>query len=131
LRSEGEWRRSGREGAEKRALRAHLQLNQDDTNSPAKDGDWRRPQPRRQFDVVAVPCPSWASTADQHGGPMRSYALVSGVFLAIVAVAHLVRAVVRLPVVIADVTVPVWCSYAAFLGTGALALWAFRERRQT
>ena len=58
---------------------------------------------------------------------MRRYALVSGVFLAIVAIAHLVRAVLGWPIVIADVTVPVWCSTAAFVFTGGLALWGFRE----
>jgi hypothetical protein len=58
---------------------------------------------------------------------MRSYALVSGVFLAIVAVAHLVRAFMRWPILIADLSVPVWCSTAAFVLTAGLALWGFRE----
>ena len=58
---------------------------------------------------------------------MRSYALVSGMFLAIVAVAHLVRAVLGWPMLIADLTVPVWASTAAFVFTAGLALWGFRE----
>lgn len=58
---------------------------------------------------------------------MRRYTLVSGVFLVIVAVAHLVRAFMGWPIVIADVSVPVWCSTAAFVFTGGLALWGFRE----
>ena len=58
---------------------------------------------------------------------MRRYALVSGTFLAIIAAAHLVRAVMRWPLVIADITVPVWCSVAAAIFTAGLAVWAFRE----
>ena len=61
---------------------------------------------------------------------MRSYALVSGMFLAIVAVAHLVRAVMRWPILIADLTVPVWASTAACVFTAGLALWGFRAARQ-
>ena len=61
---------------------------------------------------------------------MRSYALVSGMFLALIAVAHLVRAFMRWPIQIAELTVPVWGSVAAFIVTGGLALWAFREGRQ-
>ncbi len=61
---------------------------------------------------------------------MRSYALVSGMFLALIAVAHLVRAFMRWPIVIADLTLPVWGSVAAFIVTGALAFWGFREGRQ-
>lgn len=58
---------------------------------------------------------------------MRRYALVSGLFLAIIAVAHLVRAVLAWPIVIADMAVPVWGSIAAFVFTGALAFWGIRE----
>lgn len=57
---------------------------------------------------------------------MRSYALVSTMFLAIVAVAHLIRAVMRWPILIADLTVPVWASIAAFVFTAGLAVWGFR-----
>ena len=58
---------------------------------------------------------------------MRSYALVSAMFFAIVAVAHLVRVVLRWPILIADLTVPVWASTVAFVFMAALALWGFRE----
>ncbi len=61
---------------------------------------------------------------------MRSYALVSGLFLAIIAVAHLVRAFMGWPILIADLAVPVWGSVAAFFVTGGLALWGFRDGRQ-
>jgi hypothetical protein len=62
---------------------------------------------------------------------MRRYALVSGTFLAIIAAAHLVRAVMRWPILIADLTVPAWCSVAAFVLTAGLALWGFREAGRT
>lgn len=62
---------------------------------------------------------------------MRRYALVSGTFLAIIAAAHLVRAVMRWPILIADLTVPVWCSVAASVFTAGLALWGFREAGRT
>lgn len=58
---------------------------------------------------------------------MRRYALVSAGFLAIIAVAHLVRLVMRWPVQIADVSMPVWGSIGGFLFTAGLALWGFRE----
>lgn len=58
---------------------------------------------------------------------MRSYALVSAMFLAIVAVAHLVRALMRWPILIADAALPVWASIAGFIFTAGLALWGFRE----
>lgn len=58
---------------------------------------------------------------------MRRYALVSGVFLMIVAVAHLVRALMGWPILIADWSVPVWGSGVAFVFTAGLALWGLRE----
>ena len=58
---------------------------------------------------------------------MRSYALVSGLFLALIAVAHLVRAIVGWPIQVAELNVPVWGSVAAFVVTGGLALWGVRE----
>jgi len=61
---------------------------------------------------------------------MRTYALVSGLFLAIIAVAHLVRALMQWPILIADVAVPVWASYAAAAFTAIVAMWGFREARQ-
>ncbi|MHB0964502.1 MAG: hypothetical protein ACYC5V_14985 [Gemmatimonadaceae bacterium] len=58
---------------------------------------------------------------------MRSYALVSATFLAIIAVAHRVRGIVGWPIQIAELNVPVWGSTAAFVLTAGLAFWGFRE----
>ncbi len=57
---------------------------------------------------------------------MRSYAQVSGTFFGVIAVAHLVRLVMRWPVHVADLVVPVWASAGGFVLTAALAIWAFR-----
>jgi hypothetical protein len=60
---------------------------------------------------------------------MRRYELVSGTAFAIVSLAQLTRVVMGWPVQIDLFTVPVWISVVAFLGTGGLAIWAFRGAR--
>jgi hypothetical protein len=60
---------------------------------------------------------------------MRRYELVSGTAFAIVSLAQLTRVVMGWPVQIDLFTVPVWISAVAFLGTGGLAIWAFRGAR--
>ena len=57
---------------------------------------------------------------------MRRYTVVSGVFLALVACVQLLRVVLRWPVSVASITVPVWASVVAAILAGALATWAFR-----
>ena len=58
---------------------------------------------------------------------MRRYELVSGTVFAIVSLVQLTRIVLGWPVQIDLFTVPIWFSGVAFLGTGGLALWAFRS----
>jgi len=58
---------------------------------------------------------------------MRTYAQVSGAVFSLIALGQLARAVLAVPVQVATMTIPVWCSYAAFLFIGALAIWAFRS----
>jgi hypothetical protein len=58
---------------------------------------------------------------------MRRYDLVSGTVFAIVSLAQLTRIALGWPVQIDLFTVPIWFSGIAFLGTGGLALWAFRS----
>ncbi len=60
---------------------------------------------------------------------MPRYELVSGTAFAIVSLAQLTRVLMGWPVQIDLFTVPVWVSGVAFLGTGALAVWAFRAAR--
>jgi hypothetical protein len=56
--------------------------------------------------------------------------LCTCVFLALVAVAHLLRIVFQVPVVVGSVDVPLWPSAPAVLVVGGLAAWLWREERQ-
>ena len=62
---------------------------------------------------------------------MRRYTLVSGLFLTLLALAQLLRVVMRWPVTVADFNVPVWFSIIAAVFVGSLAIWAFRVRGRT
>jgi hypothetical protein len=57
---------------------------------------------------------------------MRRYEQVSGVFFSLVAIVQLARLVLRWPVQVASVSVPLWASAVAVVITAALAAWAFR-----
>ena len=59
---------------------------------------------------------------------MRRYTLVSGLFLALLTCAQLLRVVMQWPVRVADLDVPVWVSVIAAVVVGTLAVWAFRAR---
>ena len=51
----------------------------------------------------------------------KTYLTLAAVIFAVVALAHLVRAVLDWPVVIAGWMVPVWLSWLAFVVAGALS----------
>lgn len=51
----------------------------------------------------------------------KSYLQVTGAIFALVALAHLIRAVLDWPIVIAGWIVPVWLSWLAFVIAGALS----------
>jgi hypothetical protein len=59
----------------------------------------------------------------------KPYCLVSGVFFLLVALAHLLRAVFGIPVLVDDYVVPMSFSWVGFIVPGALAMWAFRSAR--
>ena len=59
-------------------------------------------------------------------GPMRTYAKFSGLFFTVLALVQLTRLVLRWPVQVAGVSIPLWISGIAFLILGSLAIWAFR-----
>jgi hypothetical protein len=59
---------------------------------------------------------------------MRPSALVTVLFLALVALAHLARLVLHLEITVDEVTVPPWVSWLAVIGPGALAIWLWRDR---
>jgi len=56
----------------------------------------------------------------------RTYCTVSAIVFAVVAVAHLVRAVQGMPVVIGTWQTPTAISWLAVVVGGALSLWGFR-----
>lgn len=60
---------------------------------------------------------------------MRRYTQVSGAVFGLIAVGQLIRAVTRTPVHVADVVVPVWASWCAFVFVSALAIWAIRSAK--
>jgi hypothetical protein len=60
---------------------------------------------------------------------MKPGSLVASVFLAFIALAHLVRILLGTPVLVSGVEVPMWGSAAAALVTGGIALLLWRERR--
>ena len=57
---------------------------------------------------------------------MRAYIRITGVVFAIVALAHVLRVVLDWPAQVAGWVVPIWISWVAILGAGALCVWAFR-----
>ena len=61
---------------------------------------------------------------------MRPAALVATLFLALVAVGHTFRLVARAPITAAGVDVPLWASFLAAVGCGALAVWLWWEQRK-
>ena len=60
----------------------------------------------------------------------KSYCVVSGVFFALVALAHLIRVVEGMTVQVDEYMIPMWVSWIATVVPAALALWAFRTARQ-
>ena len=62
---------------------------------------------------------------------MQRYTIVSGSFLALVALAQLTRGILGWPATVGGVTIPVWCSIVAAIITGSLAIWAVRLSRVT
>lgn len=57
---------------------------------------------------------------------MRSYLIVTTVFLDALAVVQLVRLVMGWPVTVASVSIPVWVSGIAVVVAGSLAAWGIR-----
>ncbi|MDH3546990.1 MAG: hypothetical protein OEN22_07805 [Gammaproteobacteria bacterium] len=59
----------------------------------------------------------------------KAYCIVSGLFFALVALAHLLRIVYGMSVQVDEYMVPMSASWIAMIVPGALALWAFRTSR--
>jgi len=61
---------------------------------------------------------------------VKPVALVATIFLALVAVAHLVRLALRVEVIAGGMVVPMWMSVVASVFTGGLAILLWRESRR-
>src|SRR5512140_3632603 len=57
----------------------------------------------------------------RHGGLMRFYVKVTGVVFGFLAAAQLVRTLWAVPIQVADIAIPVWCSGVACIFLAALA----------
>ena len=63
---------------------------------------------------------------------MRAYILISGAVFGAVALVHAIRILLNWPAQVAAWVVPIWISWIAVFGAGALCVWAYRvvgERR--
>jgi hypothetical protein len=58
----------------------------------------------------------------------NAYRYVTGSIFAIVALAHLIRALRAVPVQIGNSPFPIWLSWILVFVAGALSVWAFRGR---
>ena len=61
---------------------------------------------------------------------MRPATLLSALVLGLIALAHLVRLALRLPIQLGTIAVPLWTSVPAALLLGALAVGLVREGRR-
>lgn len=61
---------------------------------------------------------------------MKPAALLASLFLALIALAHLIRVVSGVGVSVGGVAIPLWMSVVAFLFCGTLALALIREGRR-
>lgn len=61
---------------------------------------------------------------------MKPIVRLATIFLALVALAHLLRLVMRVEVTAGGVTIPLWASALACVFTGGLAIMLWRESRR-
>lgn len=61
---------------------------------------------------------------------MKSAARVAALFLSAVAVLHVLRFIFQMPVTVGEIEIPMWASVLAVIGTGALAVWLWKEQRR-
>jgi hypothetical protein len=60
----------------------------------------------------------------------KTYSLITGIIFAVVALGHLLRIFMTLPVTIGDWAAPMWLSWAGFIVAGALSYIGLRDGRQ-
>ena len=59
---------------------------------------------------------------------MKPAALISSIFLFLVAAAHMLRIVLRTRVMVGDFRIPIWASAVAAVFVGELGVWLWREQ---
>ena len=59
---------------------------------------------------------------------MRIGSLIAMIFLVIVSFLHLLRLIFGLDFTVGDVSIPMWASYVAVVGSGLIAFLLWRER---
>jgi len=62
--------------------------------------------------------------------PMKPAALLSGLFLCFVAIAHLARVLLGVEITANSIILPMWPSVVAVVVLPALAIWLWREQSQ-
>jgi cytochrome bd-type quinol oxidase subunit 2 len=62
---------------------------------------------------------------------MKTSTIITIIFLLLVSLAHLLRLIFQLKVTANTVEMPMWMSAAACIVTAALAIWLWRENKQT
>ncbi len=61
---------------------------------------------------------------------MKPGSLITTLFLCVIAIAHLIRLVLRVPVTVDGIDIPVWASLPAAVLTATLAVLLWRESRE-
>ena len=61
---------------------------------------------------------------------MKPVARIATIFLALVALAHLLRVALHIPVTAGNVVIPLWASALACVFTGGLSVMLWRESRR-
>ncbi|MDH3495547.1 MAG: hypothetical protein OER21_02175 [Gemmatimonadota bacterium] len=60
---------------------------------------------------------------------MKPAVLVTGLFLLLVSAGHVLRLLMRVDVIVADIPIPMWPSVVAIIVPAGLAVWLWREQR--
>jgi len=60
---------------------------------------------------------------------MKPGSKIVTIFLALIAIVHLIRLVFGVELIVSGTAVPLWMSFVALLVTSALAIWLWREGR--
>jgi hypothetical protein len=60
---------------------------------------------------------------------MKPFSAAAATLLAVVSLAHLLRAIERWPATVDGLPIPIWASIVAFIVAGGLSVMVWRERR--